>query len=140
MQLCHFAFQRALRFLDLAAELTPGDPDIGRRRAWAVVGVAASGAKEAATAGPETPTGKGDDEFREAQRKDYELARERRFAEILPIWDRYLSLHPGDGPAYLERGGTYFNLGRRAEAHADAQRACDLGVNQGCVRARQLRP
>jgi hypothetical protein len=29
-------------------------------------------------------------------------------------------------------------MGKRAEALADARKACDLGVSEGCLRARQL--
>jgi regulator of sirC expression with transglutaminase-like and TPR domain len=52
--------------------------------------------------------------------------------------DEYIRLHPDDGPAHLERGGAYYNMQRRKEAQTDAARACELGVSEGCVRAKQL--
>ena len=69
---------------------------------------------------------------------DYALARENKFAEILPLWDAYIAKHPNDGRAYLERGGTQINLGQRDLAGQDALKACDLGINEGCLRAHQL--
>lgn len=128
---------RALRFLELALELSPGNADADRRRAWILSG----GQSASADAGSSPPVVvEADAEFRAAQQQDYALARQGRFAEILPIWERYLRAHPDDARAYFERGGTYQHLGRRAEAHADAQRACELGMNQGCVYARRTQP
>ncbi len=86
------------------------------------------------------PAATAEDEFREVQRRDYQLARERKFEEILPLWGAYLTKHPSDGRAYLERGGTYYHLRRYPESLADASKACALGVDEGCLRARQLGP
>jgi len=42
------------------------------------------------------------------------------------------------GQAHLERSGTLYHLKRFAEAREGASRACDLGVSEGCLRAKQL--
>lgn len=73
--------------------------------------------------------------FRAVQQLDYALSRGRRFSEILAAWNAYLALHPDDARAHMERAGTYRNLDRVAESAADASRACELGVNEGCARA-----
>lgn len=121
---------RALRLLELAAELSPGNTDVTRRHGWAVIGL--DGGAPAAAGAPTA------DDFHAVQQRDYELSRTGRFADILPLWDHYLAEHPGDARAFLERGGTHFHLGHGAEARADATRACALGSNEGCLRARQM--
>lgn len=55
------------------------------------------------------------------------------------MWTAYLARHPNEGRAYLERGGANFHLGKRAEARADAAKACELGVSEGCEREKQIR-
>ncbi|WP_426753819.1 hypothetical protein [Myxococcus sp. Y35] len=82
---------------------------------------------------PEAP-----EDFRAVQQRDYALARERRFKEILPLWDAFLARNPDHGLAYLERSGTHFHLRDLKAALADLKKACDLGVNKGCARARHL--
>jgi hypothetical protein len=64
--------------------------------------------------------------------------RAREFQRVLPLWDDYLSRHPDDGPAHMERAGILHLLGRDGDARAEAAKACDLGVSEGCVRAREL--
>jgi tetratricopeptide (TPR) repeat protein len=71
---------------------------------------------------------------------DDELAREGRFDRVVALWTDYLASHPNDGRAYLERGGAYFNLRRAKEAYDDATKACDLGVAEGCARAKKVAP
>ncbi len=79
------------------------------------------------------------DDFEAQRRLDYALAREGRFQEIIPIWDTYLLRHPGDGRAWLERGGTWYHLKDLVKAREDAEQACELGVPEGCRRAEMLR-
>ncbi len=128
--------QDALRELDLGGELDPSNHDLQQRRAWIL-----SGGSDAAAVDPSAlaaASSDAPDNIEDVRKLDYALARQRRFAEILPLWDAYIAKHPDDGRAYLERGGTHFQLGQRDEAGADARKACDLGVNEGCLRARQL--
>lgn len=120
----------ALRILDLAAELAPLDREVQGRRAFIV-----SRGEPAPAGGEDPPVA---DDFRSVQRADYALARQGRYDRVLPLWDDFLSRHPDEGRAWLERGGALFHMGRRTEAAADAQKACELGVSEGCVRARQL--
>ena len=78
------------------------------------------------------------DDFRAVQQRNSALARERRFAEILPRWDAFLARNPEHGLAYLERSGTHYHLRDLEAALSDLKKACEFGVNEGCSRARQL--
>jgi tetratricopeptide (TPR) repeat protein len=126
----------AIRDYDLATELDPGNRDAQGRRAVIIAGSKtepAALARKLEEAEQEVP-----DDFRAVQQLDYQLAREGRFGPVVGLWSRFLERHPDHGQAYLERGGAYFHLGKRAEALADARKACELGVSEGCVRARQV--
>jgi hypothetical protein len=57
---------------------------------------------------------------------------------MIELWTDYLTRHPEDGRAYMERSGAYYNSRRTAEAKADAEKACALGVNQACVYAKMF--
>lgn len=128
--------QAAVRLLDLAAELAPDDPRVTRQRGWTILGDAAA---PDAIAELEAAVRREPDSFDARRRLDYALSRQRRWDRVVPIWDEYLAAHPDDGRAYLERGGAYFHLGKMAEAKADARRACERGVSEGCVREKQVR-
>ncbi|WP_244237355.1 DUF4034 domain-containing protein [Corallococcus llansteffanensis] len=119
--------EEALRLLELAGELAPGDPEVSR---WRTRIVTSQPQAEAQLKEPE--------DFRAVQQRDYALARERRFAEILPLWDAFLARNPEHGLAYLERSGTHYHLRNLEAALSDLKRACDLGINEGCARARQV--
>ncbi|MEO7743486.1 MAG: tetratricopeptide repeat protein [Usitatibacter sp.] len=67
------------------------------------------------------------------------LARQKRWDEILAMWDRYIAREPRDAEAYFERGGTYFNKGEMAAALADAEKACKLGKVQACTMVERLK-
>lgn len=54
---------------------------------------------------------------------------------MIELWTEYLGRHPEDGRAYDERSGAYYNSGHRAEALADAEKACRLGINRACAYA-----
>ncbi|HEX9244461.1 MAG TPA: DUF4034 domain-containing protein [Anaeromyxobacter sp.] len=126
----------ALRDYDLAVELDPGSHEAQGRRAVIIAGGKAEPAaltKKLEEAQQVVP-----DDFRAVQQLDYQLAREGRFGPVVGLWNGFLKKHPDHGPAYLERGGAYLHLGKRAEALADARKACDLGVSEGCMRAKQL--
>jgi tetratricopeptide (TPR) repeat protein len=126
----------AIRDYDLAVELDPGNHEVqGRRETiiWDRKTDSATLTTKLAVAQNDPP-----DDFRALQQLDYQLAREGRFGPIVGLWTKFLEKHPNHGPAYLERGGTYFRMGKRAESLADARKACDLGVSEGCVRAKQI--
>jgi tetratricopeptide (TPR) repeat protein len=67
------------------------------------------------------------------------LSRQRRFDDCVDLWTRYLRVVPGDATAHMERGGSHFHRGDFASAHADAQRACDLGKKEACGFAERAR-
>lgn len=54
------------------------------------------------------------------------------------LWNEYLGRHPDEARVYLERSGTYYHLGRTDDARADAQRACDMGITEGCTMAKRF--
>jgi tetratricopeptide (TPR) repeat protein len=128
--------QDAIREFDLAAELDPNNHDLQQRRAYVL-----SGGSDAAVVDPAalaSASSSPPEDFESVRSLDYALSRQGRFREIVPLWDAYIAKHPDDGRAYLERGGTHVHLGERQQAGDDAKKACDLGVNEGCLRARQL--
>ena len=124
--------QGALQQYDLAAELAPDNPEVQGRRAWMIEG----GKKGLAE--PVAVPDRAPDDFRAMQQLDYRLAARGQLGAVVKLWNDYLSRHPDEAQAYLERGGALFHLRRVAEARADAQKACDLGVSEGCLRAKQL--
>jgi tetratricopeptide (TPR) repeat protein len=131
----------ALRLYDLAAELAPRNLEVMQRRAWVLEGRAAGpsgapGDKAPDLAELERARKENPDDLRAHQQLDYNLARQGRFAEVIEMWNGYIARHPSDGRAYLERGGAYFHLRKIAEAKADAAKACELGISEGCMRAK----
>ena len=69
---------------------------------------------------------------------DWLLAREGKWERIIGYWDKYLTLKPNDGRAFLERGGTNYHKGDMEAAARDAKKACELGNNEGCKRYKQF--
>ncbi len=124
--------EEALRAAELGLELGPLDRQAHGVYAGVVVGDATTPDRIAAL---QRRVADAPGDFRAVQQLDYALSPQRRFPEILAAWNGYLAVHPEDGRAHMERSGTYWNLGRRPDALADAVRACELGVNEGCVRA-----
>jgi tetratricopeptide (TPR) repeat protein len=74
-----------------------------------------------------------------ARSADHLLARQKRWDEILEIWNRYISRQPPNADAYYERGGTHFQKGDMAAARADATKACELGKAQACEMVERLK-
>jgi tetratricopeptide (TPR) repeat protein len=79
------------------------------------------------------------DDFDAHLRLDHALARNREFDRVVALWTEYLKRHADDARAYLERGGAHFQSGNLAAAEKDAARACQLGLQEGCQRAEQVR-
>lgn len=67
------------------------------------------------------------------------LARQRRWDEIIAMWDRYIEREPPNAEAYFERGGTYSHKGDMAAARADAAKACELGKALACRMVERLK-
>ncbi|MEO8878141.1 MAG: DUF4034 domain-containing protein [Polyangiaceae bacterium] len=128
----------ALRVIDLGADLAPSNTDVQKWRMWILSGSEKGTAAGAAAAATAKNSGTVPDDIDEVRKMDYALAAQDKFADIVPLWDAYIAKHPNDGRAYLERGGTHIHLGERDLAGQDALKACDLGINEGCLRAHQL--
>lgn len=128
----------ALRMLDLALDLAPDHPEGAKGKAYVVL-TSADGGPDDDVPTLEARVRDRPDDFRARQQLDYALVRQRRFAEVAAMWDEYLARHPDDGRARMERAGTYHHLARTAESDADAKRACELGVTEGCMRAASTR-
>lgn len=62
---------------------------------------------------------------------DYVLAKSKDWEQIIRYWDRFIKLHPDNGRAYVERGGTYFHKGDLKSAVKDAKISADLGNLEG---------
>lgn len=127
----------ALRLIDLAAELAPTDANVQWRRAAIVTGKKDPGQGDDIEA-LEKAVRDRPDSFRAVQQLDYALARRRQFDRIVTLWTDYLGRHPSDGRAYMERSGTYLHLRKLKEAAADAAKACELGVSEGCARQKEV--
>lgn len=122
--------EEAMRMLELALDLKPNDPYAEQRRVHLLMGTRPTATdeleklREAVKANPY--------DFRAVQTLDYALSKQRKFEEILPLWNEYLTKHPDDARALSERSGTLHHLGRDKESRDDARRACDLGDASAC--------
>ena len=76
--------------------------------------------------------------FEAHRNADRILSEQRRWDEVLEIWNLYLTTTPTDAEAYFERGGTNYHKGDLAAARADAARACELGKSEACSWAKRL--
>ncbi|HEY5146969.1 MAG TPA: DUF4034 domain-containing protein [Polyangiaceae bacterium] len=121
----------ALRLLDLAAELAPSDREVLRRREQVLLGGDHPDIPTLAASVAQNP-----DDLRLHQQLDYALSRQHDFARIEAMWTEYIARHPDEGRAYMERAGTYHQLGREDDARTDAAKACTLGISEGCMRAK----
>ena len=131
----------AIRVYELLHELAPTNRDMNARRTAAVSGTSGTANAQPSNddiAALEEAITKTPDDVHAYQRLDYALARQRKFDRVIAIWTEYLGRHPNDGTAYLERGGAYYHLRKAPEAHADMTKACELGMSEGCARAKQL--
>jgi tetratricopeptide (TPR) repeat protein len=128
--------EQAIQVYDLAAELAPRNHEVQGRRHSIIAGAGGNSPEELARL--EEQVQRSPDDLRALQQLDYALARRGEFQRIVDLYTAYLARHPQDGQAYLERGGAYFHLRRLPEARADARRACELGVSEGCAREKQV--
>lgn len=124
----------AIDLLDQAAELGVTPEIDARRNAVLTAGFHGSDAEinaldTAALAAPH--------DFAAHAKLDYALATKEAWPRIEAMWTRYIAANPTDARAYRERAGTFARQHRMPEAHADAERACDLGSSAGCSLARR---
>ena len=66
------------------------------------------------------------------------LLGQKRYADCLDLWNRYLRVFPGDAEGLYERSRAHFLLGDRAAAMEDAKRACAAGKAEACSAASRL--
>jgi len=79
------------------------------------------------------------DTFEAHKQADDELSAQGQFPVIANMWNDFLLRHPDEARAYLERGGTYTHLGQMDLALQDLDKACQLGLQQGCTAATSVR-
>jgi len=63
---------------------------------------------------------------------NYVLMPQRKWDEILPLWNQFLLLEPRNADAHLERAGTYHYKGDSRSANEDLHQACVLGSRRAC--------
>ena len=124
----------ALRLVDAALDLSPGAKDLSARREALLGGDAAPNAE--ALAALEQGYRERPDDLETLRRLDRALASRGDRTRAVALWSAHLRRHPKDGRAYLERSGAHARLGDAREARADAERACELDLSEGCARAR----
>ena len=128
--------EQAIVSITLATELDPENRELQGKRSAVVSARTDSG--QVTLAALKERAEKSPDDRAALQEYDYALARQGRYQEVIDLWTGYLRRHPDDARAYMERGGAFFQSGRRAEAVADARRACELGLNESCARAKLM--
>ncbi len=72
------------------------------------------------------------------ERLDYALSKTAEWPRIATMWGNYIALHPEDGRAYDERGGTFMQMRNFPASLADSQRGCELGVSAARAYAARL--
>lgn len=72
-------------------------------------------------------------------RIDHGLATSQRFAEVVTLWDRFITAHPDDPRPYVERGGAKWKLRQFDGAIADMREACRLGLASACADVPKMR-
>ena len=117
-------FKQAISKYSLALELSPGNAENYDRRSRAYIGLhkldkALDDIKTAIRLNPY--------EIRYYLMADYLLAKSKKWDEIIDYWNAFIKLKPGNGRAYLERGGSYYRKGNIQAAIADAKKSSELG-------------
>jgi tetratricopeptide (TPR) repeat protein len=132
-------FDQALRLLDLASAINPGEREIDNLR----VPILQASAQQAVAAGGEQSL----EERAKASPHDFELHRQldalwsqtAQWERIASMWTEFIANNPNEGRAYNERGGAYSHMRKISEAYSDAKKACELGVSEACAWAEVLR-
>lgn len=78
------------------------------------------------------------DDFEAVRDLDHALSAEARYMEVVTMWDDFITRHPDEARAYLERGGTHHHLRHPDQAMEDWKKACEMGVEQGCNLVRRF--
>lgn len=61
---------------------------------------------------------------------DYLLARDKKWDQIISIWNNFILLNPNSSRAYRELSGTYFHKGDMESALKNVKIAADMGDNK----------
>jgi len=96
-----------------------------------------TGDKQAALAEFEAAVRQNPSHFDAVLSIDLLLAPRGEWDTIIGHWTNYLAYQPGDGRAYLERGGANHQKGDLKAARADIVTACELGSEQACAVAKR---
>jgi len=62
------------------------------------------------------------------------MSKEKRWDEVIELWNRRIKQSPNDAKSYYERAGTYHHKGDNEAASRDARKACDFGLSEACAR------
>jgi tetratricopeptide (TPR) repeat protein len=121
----------AVRLFDMAADLAPNNKEVQQRKVVVMMGGKRPQASDIAKY--EAAVAAAPDDLLPRRQFDYAIAYTTRdFSRIVASWTDYISRHPDDGRAFVERSGAYHHLGKKSEAEADMRKACELGFSEGC--------
>lgn len=121
----------AAEYFSLGLALSPDDKDLFQRQGWNQKGRSSDEIQQELAANP--------DDYEAHLRADHGLAAEKRFDEVVALWDAFIARHPDDPRAYNERGGAKWQLRRGKAALADLEKACELGMDAACARVPKIR-
>ncbi len=71
---------------------------------------------------------------------DHVLVQQKRFDEVVRLWNRYLRRKPKDATALFERSGSYYRKGQLELAQRDMSAACRLGNKEACETQQRFYP
>ena len=121
-------FYEAIKMYDLGLHLVPDDSDMWYRRAQARANVddlkgAMADVKKALKLDP--------GEYSAVKLADWILTKDKKWDDIIAMWDAYIKHKPHDGRAWADRGGAKFHKGDIKGSMADAKHAAELGNRAG---------
>lgn len=115
-----------------------GDPHNAQQYYQRGLAEAQSGQNAAAIADFEQSILLDPNRFEAYQKLDDLLSAQRQWPTIIQYWSQYIQLHPNDGRAHCERGGTYSQLHDAPHTLADAEKGCSLGIATCCQALRNF--
>jgi tetratricopeptide (TPR) repeat protein len=121
----------AVRLFDMAADLAPNNSEVQQRKVSVVMNGKMPEPSDVAKY--EAAVAASPDDLLLRRQLDYSIAlTTKKFDRITASWTDYISRHPDDGRALVERGGAYLNMKKKDAAKQDFEKACDLGFSEGC--------
>lgn len=122
----------AAALFEVGLQLAPDDFDLMSRRGFNRL--EGSGVADLQARVETTP-----DDYRQHLELDHALATQRRFDEVVAMWNGYLARHPDDARAIRERGGAQWHRQKHREAIADMDTACGMGLAAACKDAQGMK-